>query len=183
MKGGTLIELTSEILAIEHALMEADGEIPPEIEAQLDLAVGDLREKVDRYHYVMAALEARGTYFADLEKQAKAAKKVFENQRERLRDRLKLAIEARGGREIEGNDWRYVLSGCKDKIIIDDAKLPPEFMRERIVKEPDREHIEDVIKCGFEVEGVTVEKSKALRSYVNAAGRAREVKGESDGKE
>lgn len=177
MKGGTLVELTSEILAIEHALMEADGELPPEIETQLDLAQGNLAEKVDRYRYIIEALESRAKYFAEIEKQMKGAKKVFENQRDRLRERLRFAIKATGGRELAGHDWRYLLSPGKDKLVIDEEKLAPEYLRERIVKEPDRDHIEDVLRCGFDLEGVTVEKVETLRCYVNAAGRAREVKG------
>ena len=179
MVSRSLIHLTSEIAALERALLENGGELPADLEAHFDLASGDLREKVDRYRHIIDAFGARADYFAELEKQARDAKKVFENQAERLKANLRRAIEATGQDELLGNDWRYKLTRGKEKLVTTND-LPDTFKKEKVTLEPDKDQIISALEMGFEVPGAALVETTSLRCYVNVAGRAREVKEISD---
>ena len=156
------------------------GELSPELEAEFDLTSGDLRAKIDKYHHVIDAFAARAEYFAQIEASAKAAKKIFENQRERLRQNLRYTMEASGEEELQGNDWRYRLCRGKEKLELDLKSLPPGYMREKVVLEPDREQIATELSMGFEVPGAALVESNSLRAYVNVEAKARPVKEISD---
>jgi hypothetical protein len=175
MVNKNLIALAAEVAALERALLESGGELPPDLEATFDLTTGNLRAKVDRYRSVIDAFEARAKYFADLKAQAKAAQETFETQVERLKGRLRHAMTSSGETELQGNDWRYVLAHGKEKLVIKDS-LPPEYLIEKVTLEPDKESIRTALEMGFAVPGAELVESTSLRAYVNLAGRAREVK-------
>lgn len=179
MASKNLVQLAAEVASLEHALLESGGELPADLEATFDLTTGDLRNKVDRYHHVIDAFEARARYFEGIERQAKDARKVFENQVERLKANLRHAMTATSEKELLGNDWRYVLAKGKEKLVTNES-LPPEYFREKVTLEPDKDSIRSALEMGFDVPGAALVESASLRAYVNVAGRAREVKELSD---
>lgn len=172
----SLILMTQEIIELERALLENDGVLPPEMEERFNLTTGTLASKVDNYKYVMAAMDARSVYFKDLENQAKAARQIFDNTKDRLKDLLKWSMHSLDVRELLGHDWRFVLSGSKNRLVIDETKLPPKYFKEVKSLVPDKDLIEGDMALGTIIDGVTTEPVEQLRSYVNNAGRARQVK-------
>ena len=170
-----LVHLANRVADLEQALLENDGVLPPELEEQFDLSTGELREKIDRYKYVIDAFESRAEYFKKMEADVKAAKKIFDNQAERLRDRLKYVMNAGGETELVGHDWRFKLSNAKEKLVVG-KEVPDEFMKDVVVREVDKESIITSIKMGFPVAGCELVPSQSMRVYVNAGTKARPVK-------
>lgn len=171
----TLVELTTDFAQLERKLLEADGEVTPELEQMLDLKYGDVKAKVDAYRQFMKYLEARAEYYADRAKEWEGARKTMRSHQDRMKDTMKFCMRQMEVFDLEGNDWRFHLRPIADKITIDKAVLPPEYWAEIIVKEPDLEKIRMDMLLGGAITGVTVEKNYALTNYVNNVGRARAV--------
>lgn len=175
----SLVDLVRELTEIERQIIEGDGALPPETEQMFDLTHGEIATKVDRYKHVIDALEMRAMHFKAMADEATAARRTFENHRQRLRENLKFAIKSMDTDEVCGHDWRYKLSTLKPRLVIDESQLPRDwFIHETIVQSsPDKEGILKAMQLGEEIPGCTLESSEQLRSYVNHAGRAREVGG------
>lgn len=172
----SLVGLVHEITEIERQLIQGEGQLSPEIEALFDLTTGAIKDKVDRYKFIMDAMDARSVYFKDLSDQMTSARRLFENQKNRLKENLKYAMTNMDTTELEGHDWRFKLSRLKDKVVIDQSKLPSEYMKDEVIRVVDKDAIESALMLGETIPGVTTEPSTQLRPYVNPAGRAKTVK-------
>lgn len=173
----SLMAITAEVIAVERALIENDGVLPPEIEEQFNLATGDLKDKVDRYWIVLEALDARAGYFKSLAESATAARKMIENKHASLKANLKFTMQQLNLSELEGNDYRYKLSNSKPKLVIDDDALPPGYKKAVQTFVPDKEQIENDLALGMSVPGAHMETVQSLRGYMNAGAKAKPIKG------
>jgi hypothetical protein len=171
-----LVALVDEITKIEVALIDSGGELPKEMEELFDLTQGDLRSKVDRYKYMMDAMEARSVYFKERADEMAHARKIFDNQKLRLKDRMKFAMDLLKATDLEGNDWRFKLTQNDDRLEINSKDLDPAYTREEVVKVPDAERIRSDLSLGLPVQGAQLVASMTLRSYVNKVGKAKLVK-------
>lgn len=177
----SLLTLTSEIAAIEQAILANDGELTPEIEKMLDLSTGDMKSKVDSYKHVMDAIDWRAAYFKSIKDQAAAAQKTFDGLKDRLKNNLKFCATKLKTDDLRGHDWRFKISTLKPKIVFDGTPVPPEFCKEVVTKTmaPDRDAIEKALLLGEAVPGAAFEEVQSLRSYVNNEPKqVKEAKGE-----
>lgn len=172
----SLVSLVFDITEIERQIVQCDGELTPELEAQFDLTTGDIRSKIDAYKIVSDAFQARAEYFKDSAEQLTHARRLFENQKNRLKENVKFAMKNLNVTELEGNDWRYKLSRGKPALQIDESLLPDGFFKTVETKVVDRVAIEEALALGMTIPGVSMQESESLRVYVNAAGKSREVK-------
>lgn len=173
----SLVALASEIAMLEKEIMEAGGELTPELERLMDLTGGGIAEKVDKYRHVMDAFDTRAMFFKDIENQAYAGRKIFENHKDRLKDNLKYAMKLQGTTELCGNAFRFKLSVSKPKlVIVDEALIPAEYKKDKIVKVVDREAIENDLALGAEIPGVIVEPTDSIRGYVHGNSKPKQVK-------
>lgn len=173
----SLVHLAGEVAGLSQALIDNGGVLTPELEALFDLTTGDLRNKVDRYKFMIDGLAERAEYFKKLEDEIKAARKTCENNVERLKDRLKYVMTESGEDELRGNNYRFKMSASKDKLVLDheSGRIPDEYFKEVTERVPDKDAIITAIKMGFEVPGVELVPGKSIRAYVNAEAKAREV--------
>lgn len=179
MENRSLITMVSEFGAIEQQILENDGMLTPEMERALDLTQGEIKEKVDRYYLFTKSLEAKSTYFKDMENQWKRARQAMENLADGLKNRMKLAMKMKGTTEMEGINFRYILSSGKSKLMIEDeSQVPETYWKTRTIEERylDKEALEADILLGASIPGVRVEPVQQLRSYVTTVGRAKPVK-------
>jgi hypothetical protein len=161
----TLFSLVAQTNAITQKIIEAGGELTPELEQALtsvDLAVS---EKVDGYSFVMERMESDAAFF-----KAKAAfyskiAKSAETVQERLKSSIKQAIQDLGSKEVVGNNIRFVLSAVKPKMIIDEMKLSPDMKMQVTTTVPDKERIREALEGGIPIEGAHLEESTSLRVY------------------
>lgn len=162
-----LFELVAEANGITKAIIEAGGELSPELETALiniDLAMA---EKVDGYDHVMERLEHEAEYWkAKADAYAKIAK-AHANAKERMKNAIKSAMQAMEKTEVKGVDVRFKMTPVKPKLVIDQATLDPSYLMQVTTSVPDKERIEMALRLGDEVMGAKLEQSFALRSYAN----------------
>jgi hypothetical protein len=179
--GKSLVAMMSDVMAMENALIESGGELTPEMEQEWALTQDNFQDKVDRYYYVIEGLVSRAEYFRSIERQAQAARRVFESQEERLKNNLKYAMVEMTVAELRGHDYRYRLVQTKPKLVIDQDLLPAAYFKEEVTRVPDRALIEQDLELGVRIPGVELVESAHVRPYVNAGTKAKQVKENSIG--
>lgn len=167
----SLVAIASRFYDIDRMLIESAGEMTPEIQSFMDLAQGDMADKIDNYKLYIEHLESRAEYFASIERQAYAAAALFKNQVKRMKDNLKTTALQIGTSDLLGNDYRFKVSTSKPKLKIDNAEaIPVKFMEEIISFVPNKGLIEMEIADGKEVPGCKMESTISIRDYVNTKG-------------
>lgn len=167
----TLLALVDVFNHLDQKLIESAGEMTPELETALAITEENMREKVDNYAYYIDHLESRAEYFKSIEANARAARQIFENQKERLRERLKFAMANLNRTDLEGDDFRYKLSPTKPRLVIDEKVLPDQYKVVTVTQVPDKDAIQKDLILGMKIEGCHFEESKALRRYVNSTSK------------
>lgn len=165
----TLHELVSQAQSIESKILQAGGELTPEIETEMksvDLAMAD---KVEGYALVMARLEREAGYW---EERAVAYSKIAKAIHQAIdfrKSAIKSAMTQLGLTEVTGIDHRFTLtdSGNPKLVIEDEAKLPTEFKLIVQTTEIEKDKIKTALKAGQPVEGARLEYGKQLRTYMN----------------
>lgn len=176
MSDKSLVALVHDFADLDRQLIESNGELTPQLESELQITEENVRSKVDRYKLYTDHLESRAMYFKDIEEQAKSARRLFENHRERLRETLKFSMHAMDRPELVGNDWRYTLSPGKKRLVIVETEIPDKYKVPETVYVLDKAAIEADLQMGYAVPGAKLEDTETLRSYINHAGKAKPVK-------
>lgn len=163
----SMAELTSYSVYLNQEIINNMGEITPEIEqALIDLDI-KTKDKVDAYSYAMEKMELEAQYWKEKAEAAMRICKAFTTSRERMNTILKNRMLVDGNNELLGNSAKFKLVPLKPKMMIDEKFLEDKFYREEVLKKVDRSLIEDAIKQGEAVAGVTLEPVFALRQLNN----------------
>jgi hypothetical protein len=105
----TLYELGEEWHALEAALLDAGGELTPDVEAAF-AALGHLEgAKVDSYAAVLRTFAAYATALQVEEAALRAKRHTADAAIERLKGRLLEYMRERGVRELRGHTWRAAI--------------------------------------------------------------------------
>jgi hypothetical protein len=162
----TLFELTRQFQDIESRIAATGGEITPEIDLMLtEFSYQALAAKVDGYQFVISRLENTGEYFSNLAKKYKKIADSYDKAGERMLSRVKQVMLENDVKVLAGDECYFRLQATKGKMVIDETKLPPKFIRVVERFEPDRERIEEVLKGGGEVPGARLDSGTSLRRY------------------
>lgn len=144
----TLYELGTEWARLETALIEAEGEMTPDVEAAL-AALGDLeRDKIDAYQHIVANLDAHAKACHEEAERLRAKSDVARNAARRLKDHLLAYMQARGVEAIQGDRWRACATKNGGKppltVLVEPEQLPASYQRVKV--EPDT----DALRAGLE---------------------------------
>lgn len=170
----TLVQIVSDMQALDELLTESGGEISDE---QVEIIVNqwiaeskkDLALKLDGYQIYMEGLEAseasNKAWAAKANQIAKSKKKLREN----LESRLIETMIAMGKNEVTGNKFKFkVKQGRYSTKILDDSKVPAEYCRSKITIEVDKNAIKEAFqKTGVQIDGTSVEKPFVLEVKPN----------------
>ena len=160
----TLRELTAEFGFFQQELIDAGGEISPEIETRLVYFEQSLATKTDSIAYVMDRLEGEAEYWKTKAAEMQKLSKSFANAHERIKDGVKHAMRTMGATEIKGDEQTFTLSDSRKKLVINEpSKVPGWYMREVVSREIVKGDIEDDLKKGLLVPGCTLEPVYTLR--------------------
>lgn len=163
----TLYEINAQIEAILDRLFsevdEETGEVKPEILEELDQMQ---EERVNK-------LEAIGCFIKNLEADAKAIKEEIDNLKKRAEAKQKKADRLREyvANNILSNDETKIETAriclsfrtSKQVSILDDAKIPKEYLTEKVSYSPDKTAIKKAIEAGKIVEGCELIEKKNLQ--------------------
>lgn len=163
--GNTLPELVSQELIILRTIMENGGELTPELETALSNVQLDVAQKIDGYIGITERFEHEAKFFrakaAAFSKLAMGCDRVAD----RIWTNLKQGLIALGDTERMGVEHRLLLVPGKDKVVIDESKLPAEYKMQVITHVADREKIVADMELCVDVPGCSFERVSALRSY------------------
>jgi hypothetical protein len=164
-----LMMMVAQLKDITAALVESGGEITPEMEAGLLALDAKIPAKIDSYAAVLERLDLEEGYWKQKADAFDRIAKGCRQARERMKDRLKLAMHEMGTDELKGVDARFKMVRSRPSLAIDESSLPDDFKMIETKVKPDREKIEETIKTGASVPGVTVVPSFGVRQYINKA--------------
>lgn len=166
----TIVSLSANMGTILAEIAEAGGELSPRLEAMLDDIGTDLARKTDSYVMVMDKLEAEEAFWKAKAEGFSRVAKGCASIREKMKERIRAAIELTGEDEIRGDDFRFKLSPSKPALVIDEGLLPDSWKIQVTTIAPDKERIRAALEAGEPVLGAALKETKSLRKYVNKKG-------------
>lgn len=163
----SLINLTSEYNHLLMMIMEAGGEMTPDIEERLAVNAATMAAKADVYDFVISKLETEETHWkAEADRFASVAR-ACANARERLRGAIKATMIETKRVDIMGDRATFKLTNAAPKLVIDEpSAIPNEYMTETVVRDVNKDKVKSALKDGFEVPGCKLEPVYVLRSGV-----------------
>ncbi len=148
-------------------LLESEGENTSEIE-ELERQLVD---KADACAFVLDDFEAYEKFLATKIAELQDLKRRIVAARERLKARIKIAMETLGTNEIRGDLWSFKTYKCVPKWDVNMDLLPDSFKIEKVTRVANYEKIEEDLKDGFEVPGVLITGGIAIRKTLNTKKR------------
>lgn len=162
-KRRTLFEIEKDALAIEQKLIEQNGELSAELEAQFNAIQTELEDKSDAYAVIMRRLETTEEYFKSRAQEYDRVNKSIGVFRENLKDRIKRSMLKMEKPKIEGQDFTFSVSRIADKLELDESLLSNDFKMVVSSMVPDKEKILAHLKLGEPVLGATLKTNYSLR--------------------
>ena len=154
----SLFQISAEYVALAD-LLEYD-EVTPELEKSLRINQVELQVKAENYLHVIANLKAQIQMAKDAEAQAKAYRARKEKAVERLETSLLDAVKLYGKFEA----GIYTVSTRKsEKVVVQFPDVvPEEYLRRKLVVEPDKIKIKEALCSGKNVTGCHLEANTNL---------------------
>lgn len=162
----TLYDMTAEALDLQSVILEAGGELTPEVEAALEAldALGETAEdKLAAYGRLVANMNADAEAYRAEEKRLAERRKAIENSVNALKKRVELFLRAAGKDKIKADVWTFSLQKSPPSVyVLDQGAIPEQYL----VPQPptiDRRAILDQLKAGASVPGCEIQQGTHLR--------------------
>lgn len=164
----SLSELMSESNRISEMLVASEGEITEEIQKIMGYAELEIPEKIDGYHYVMTRLESDVEYYNKRAQEFAVTAKVLDNARDRLKDHVKYVMGEKQITELNGIDFKFILSKSNPSVVISNEELvPQEYKKEITEVKIEKKRIAEDLKMGVPVAGCHLQESMTLKASIN----------------
>lgn len=163
MMSESLYHLSSELARVNSELIDADGEISPELESQLDSLLPAIAAKAGSCCRWLKNLD--GTVDAiDTEiKRLQGRKKALNNLHDRLRDYLKESMEKAELTKYDAGIFTLSLQRNPPRVhILQEEAIAPQYKLTKIDVVIDKTLIADSIKAGIAVNGAELMQSVRL---------------------
>lgn len=160
-KGLYVIE--KEYLALIDAIMEAEGEVTPEIEKKLAIAEQELQTKSTCYAYIIKGIESDNNAIELEMKRLKSLKDRNNKTIERLENNVQTAMNLFGISEIKSATLKINFRKSESVEISQEVLIPNEYMTEKVVRTPNKVAIKDAIKNGINVQGASLVTNSNLQ--------------------
>lgn len=159
----SLFHIQQDYLQIAEALEGNGGELTPELEQSLAINQQELQLKGVNYALVIRQMDGEAEIIDKEIKRLSELKKAKENAVKRMKDTIKGAMELYGIQSIKGDLINITLRNNASSVSIEDeAKLPKEYVSEKVTTSPDKKAIKSAIESGIEVPGAYLSHSKSL---------------------
>lgn len=165
MTGLSLYHMTKEYIDALSVLR--DSEFDDETIADtLEGLTGELSIKASNVAAFALNIEAEAEAVKAAEDKLKKRRMMLEKRAGYLRQYLLSNMQAAGITEIAAIDKSFrarVMAGRDSVMIDDETKLPPDYIREKLIREPDKVLIGKAIKDGHDVPGAHLERKPSLK--------------------
>lgn len=159
----TLVALTTEAHQLAMMIELLGGEITPELDEALQVNAESLREKADKYAFILKRIPMHQEYWRKIADEANRVLKGLGDAETRLRDRIKATMAATGLDVLEGELNALKLSRAKDSLVLDESKLPAAYFMEKTERVPDRERIRSELENLGIIRGAELRPSYTLK--------------------
>jgi len=158
----SLYKITQKQQELFDFILEADGEITPDVEESLKINAENFETKARGYIWMIKKLESENVTISNELERLKRIEKRNDKLIDRLKESMKMALEIFG--ESQKVDT-FTLSLRKSKSIeIIDAELVPEAYR--VVKTTEtinKTELKKAIESGINVPGATIKENQNLQ--------------------
>ena len=159
----SIYQIQSEYQLLINQIIEAEGELSPEVIEALQINEQQLQSKAIDYSYVIKQLDSDCEQIDTELKRLQQLKKVRTNLAERLKDTISNAMNLYEVEKIETPLIKLSFRNSESVEITNEKQLDPCFIVTKTVSTPDKKAIKDAIKNGVFVEGATISYNKNLQ--------------------
>lgn len=161
----TLMSIADDALALERLILEAGGELSPELEAWIAEIDTKLSQKADAYSFVMDRFESTAKLLRERAEKFTVAARSLDSASKRINERIKAAIMSMERTEVRGTDIVFKLQRSAPALELDEKQIPQEY--QILTYAPDKKRITEELKAGKQIPGASLRQSYSLRTHVN----------------
>lgn len=159
-----LYGLQEEYLSIAQQLVEAGGEVTPELEKALELNKENFEIKSAKYAYVCKKYDGEIDLLDKEIERLTALKKARTTAKEKLEERVKNAMIMFEVKSIEVQNIKLSFRASKETIIEDEKLIPNKFkIPVPATYKLDKKAIKNAIEAGEKVKGARIKENKNLQ--------------------
>ena len=159
----SIYQIQNEYQLLINQVIDADGELSPEVMEALQINEQQLQSKAVDYSYVIKQLDFDCDQIDAELKRLQQLKKVRTNLVERLKDTISNAMNLYEVEKIETPLIKLSFRNSESVEITNESQLDACFIVTKTVSSPDKKAIKDAIKNGVFVEGATISYNRNLQ--------------------
>lgn len=149
----------NELLKKYYLLENEEGELTDNWEQEMD-AIGDhINDKIEACCKLIGSFEQRAGIIDAEIKRLQALKKSYEGRAMSLKNWLTYCL---GGENTATDMFRLRFRKTESVEIVDDALIPPQYLRETVTVSPAKDEIKADLKNGATIPGATLKKNISL---------------------
>jgi len=150
-----IYQIEQNYLTLSSQIIEAGGELTPEIEIALAINKEQLQAKGINYGYVIKSLESDVTAIDEEIKRLNAIKSSRNKTTELLKSTIKNAMQLYGIEELKTPTLKINFRKS-ESVEVDDTILNDLYCNFKTVRTPDKAKIKEAIKTGAQIEGAVL---------------------------
>jgi hypothetical protein len=151
-----IYQIEQEYLVLSNDIIEAGGEITPELETALAINKEQLQNKGINYGFVIKSLENDISAIEEEIKRLNALKSSRTKTTELLKSTIKQAMQLYGIEELKTPTLKINFRKSESVEVEDLFVLDHKFLVEKTTYTPDKAKIKEAIKSGAEVVGAVL---------------------------
>ncbi len=157
----SLYELSGDLQVLHDEIMEAEGEITPDLERALDRLNLLMTEKVEKISRWYLSLQRTGEALdAEIER-LKNRRNARRNLQDRLKAYMKLCLEKAEKTRLEFSTLTVTLQRNPPSVaVLDHSQLPARFVRITTVSEVDKDGLREALRAGERIPGAVLVTDK-----------------------
>jgi hypothetical protein len=156
-----IFKIENEYKLLMQEIEANEGELTDEMAQRLEITQANLQEKATNYAFVVKHYEGEADIIAAEIKRLQELKKKRENNIERLKDRVKTAMQTFGVSKIETPTLTLSLRSSKAVEVVDENLVDEEYFR--VKKEVSKTELKKAIEEGKEVFGARIVENISLQ--------------------
>ena len=157
----SIYEISNDYLTLMNEIEQAEGEITPEMEAQLKINEGELQSKSIAYLAVIKEREAFVTQIDEEIKRLTTLKKRNNSLVDRLKENILNAVNLFGTIETQFN--KFSIRKSESVEVLDVNELPKEYKVVKVTEQADKKAIKEALKSGEQIIGCSILTNSNLK--------------------
>ena len=158
-----LYQIEQQYIDLTNQLIECSGELTPELEESLQITQEQLQHKGIAYGYIIKKMETESDIIDAEIKRLQALKKSRENSVEKLKERIKSAMELFDVDKIETPLMKLSFRKSTSVEVEDVNSLPAIYKTIKITESADKKLIKESLELGKEINGAKLVTNNNLQ--------------------